>query len=85
MSGGALTAGIAGPIGLDFTSLLFTFAISAVTTMVFGLAPARQASRVDPQVALRDARAGRAQPAIAGITACAARSSSSKSRSRWCC
>ncbi len=58
MSGGALTAGIAGPIGLDLTSLLFTFAISAVTTMVFGLAPARQASRVDPQVALRERTRG---------------------------
>jgi putative ABC transport system permease protein len=58
MSGGALTAGIAGPIGVDMTSLLFTFAIAALTTMVFGLAPARQASRVDPQIALRERTRG---------------------------
>jgi predicted permease len=60
MSGSALTGGIAGPgpIGLDFTSLLFTFAISAITTMVFGLAPARQASRVDPQAALKERTRG---------------------------
>jgi putative ABC transport system permease protein len=73
MSGDALTGGMSGmsgmagsggsggsgsAIGLDITSLLFTFAISVVTTMVFGLAPARQASRVDPQVALRERTRG---------------------------
>lgn len=57
-SDGALTAGITGPIGIDLTSLFFTFAISGMTTMVFGLAPARQASRVDPQVALRERTRG---------------------------
>jgi putative ABC transport system permease protein len=54
LNAGALTAGMSGPIRLDISCLFFTFAMSAATTLAFGLVPARQASRVDPQAALRE-------------------------------
>jgi putative ABC transport system permease protein len=54
LTGGALTSGASGPARLDAACLLFTFALSTATTLVFGLMPARQASRVDPQTALRE-------------------------------
>jgi predicted permease len=61
LAGGALTAETAAATGLDARCLLFTFAASAATALAFGLIPAREASQVDPQVALRDrARGGTA-------------------------
>ena len=58
LTAGALTAGTSEPIRLDATCLLFTFAVSTVTALAFGLVPARQASRVDPQTALRERTRG---------------------------
>ena len=61
LAGGALTAETAAATRLDARCLLFTFAASAATALAFGLIPAREASQVDPQVALRDrARGGTA-------------------------
>ena len=58
LNAGALTAGTSGPIGLDARSLIFALAVSTATALVFGLVPARQASRVDPQTALREQTRG---------------------------
>jgi len=54
LTAGALTPGTSEPIHLDATCLLFTFAVSTATTLASGLVPARQASHVDPQAALRE-------------------------------
>jgi len=54
LTAGALTAGTSEPIRLDAICLFFTFVVSTSTALVFGLIPARQASDVDPQTALRD-------------------------------
>jgi putative ABC transport system permease protein len=53
LNAGALTAGISEPIGLDARCVIFTLMVSTATALVFGLVPAQQASRVDPQAALR--------------------------------
>jgi putative ABC transport system permease protein len=58
LSAGALTAGTSEPIRLDASCLIFTFAVSTLTALVFGLLPARQASHVDPQAALRERTRG---------------------------
>jgi putative ABC transport system permease protein len=58
LNAGALTAGTSEPIGLDASSLIFTLVVSTATAMVFGLVPARQASRMDPQAALREQARG---------------------------
>lgn len=49
----ALTAGASEPVRLDAACLFFTCAVSTTTALAFGLAPARQAGKVDPQDALR--------------------------------
>jgi putative ABC transport system permease protein len=54
LTAGALTVGTTQPIRLDATCLFFTLAVSTVTALAFGLVPAWQASRVDPQRALRE-------------------------------
>ena len=54
LSAGALTVGRAEPVRLDTTCLAFTILTSTLTALVFGLLPARQASRVQPQAALRE-------------------------------
>jgi putative ABC transport system permease protein len=54
LTAGALTAATFEPIRLDGLCLLFTFAVSTATALAFGLLPTRQASRVDPQVALQE-------------------------------
>ena len=54
LTAGALTAGSVGPIGLDATCLLFTILVATVTALAFGLVPAWQASRVEPQTTLRE-------------------------------
>ena len=54
VSAGALTVGSTEPIRLDATCLVFTFLVSTATALIFGLIPARQASRVEPQSALRE-------------------------------
>ncbi len=54
LSAGALTVGRAEPVRLDTTCLAFTFLTSTLTALLFGLVPARQASRVEPQAALRE-------------------------------
>ena len=58
LNAGALTGGISAPIGLDVRCLIFTLVMSTATALVFGLVPARQASRVDPQAALREQARG---------------------------
>jgi putative ABC transport system permease protein len=54
LTAGALTVGSIEPIRLESTCLVFTLAVSTVTALVFGLLPAWQASRVEPQMALRE-------------------------------
>ncbi len=58
LTAGALTVGTTQPIRLDATCLFFTLAVSTVTALAFGLVPAWQASRVDPQMALRERTRG---------------------------
>src|SRR5207249_2547041 len=58
LSAGTLAVGTAEPIRLDSTCLVFTFLISTATALFFGLLPAWQASRVEPQPTLRDHRRG---------------------------
>ena len=41
-------------IGIDGTVLFFTFALSLISAMVFGLAPAMRAARLDLQTELKD-------------------------------
>ena len=53
-----LTVGSIEPIRLESTCLVFTLVISTVTALVFGLLPAWQASRVEPQMALRERTRG---------------------------
>ncbi len=53
LTAGAWTAGAPEPIRLDARCLLFTLVVSTATALAFGLMPARQASRVDPQAVLR--------------------------------
>jgi predicted permease len=50
----ALVAAGSEPVRLDVTCLLFTFAVSSATALMFGLVPAWQSARVDPQSALRE-------------------------------
>jgi putative ABC transport system permease protein len=59
LTAGALTVGRNETIALDATCLIFTLVVSTVTSLVFGLVPARQASQVDPQTALREQGRGR--------------------------
>jgi predicted permease len=58
LTAGALTVGSVEPIRLESTCLVFTLVISTVTALVFGLLPAWQASRVEPQMALRERTRG---------------------------
>jgi putative ABC transport system permease protein len=45
-------------VGIDRYALLFTIAVSAATSVIFGLVPALKASRVDLQTALKSASNG---------------------------
>ncbi len=56
----ALASVTSGPIALDLTCLVFTFATSCATTLAFGLVPALRASRVDPQTTIREHTGGAA-------------------------
>lgn len=58
IAGAALTSQIAQPIRLDATCLLFTCVASTVTALAFGVAPARRATGMDPESALRDQTRG---------------------------
>jgi predicted permease len=58
LAAGALTSGTSEQIRLDATCLFFTLAVSTATALAFGLQPSRQASRVDPQAALRERTRG---------------------------
>src|SRR5712691_1456967 len=58
LTAGVLTGGTSEPIGLDARCLVFTFVVSTATALAFGLVPAWQASRVDPQAALREQTRG---------------------------
>ena len=71
LTAGALTVGSTEPIRLDVTCLVFTLVVSTITALVFGLVPAWQASRVEPQAALREqGRGGTADRVIIGCEAC---------------
>ena len=54
----ALSSATSDSIDLDLTCLLFTFATSCATTLIFGLVPALRASRIDPHTAIRERTAG---------------------------
>ena len=54
----ALTVGSVEPIRLESSCLAFTLVVSAMTALLFGLLPAWQASRVEPQMALRERTRG---------------------------
>jgi predicted permease len=54
----ALTFGRAEPITLDWQVTLFTIALSTCASLLFGLLPAWNACRIDPQIALRDRGTG---------------------------
>ena len=58
LTAGALTVGVSEPIRLDSICLMFTFITSTITALAFGVVPAWQASRVDPQLALRESARG---------------------------
>jgi predicted permease len=58
LTAGALTVGSTEPIRLDAACLIFTLVVSTLTTLVFGLVPAWQASHVQPQAALREQSRG---------------------------
>jgi predicted permease len=58
LTGDALAVGTSVPIALDATCLAFTMAVSVVTAFAFGLVPAWQASRVNPQAALSERSRG---------------------------
>jgi predicted permease len=58
LTAGALTVGSTEPIRLDVTCLVFTLVVSTLTTLVFGLVPAWQASHVQPQAALQEQTRG---------------------------
>ena len=69
-------------IGIDWQVAMFTLGVSLAASLLFGLAPAVQASRGD----LRDALQGRRSRGLAvAAGACAACWSSRRSRSRRCC
>jgi predicted permease len=53
LSAGALTTATSEPIALDASCWFFTLALCTATALAFGVLPARQASHVDPQAALR--------------------------------
>ena len=56
-----LTAGLNAPVGLNLTAVSFTFGLSTLTALVFGLVPAWQAARTEPHAALQSrARGGTA-------------------------
>ena len=56
-----LTAGLNESVGLNVTALWFTFGLSSLTAVVFGLVPAWQAARTEPHAALQSrARGGTA-------------------------
>jgi putative ABC transport system permease protein len=58
LTAGALTASTGAPIRLDSTVLIFTLLVTSATAFAFGLVPARQASRTDPQSALQERSRG---------------------------
>src|SRR4051812_40693863 len=49
---GALTIGSVEPVRLDVTSMIFTMGLASITALAFGLVPAWQVSRLEPQVTL---------------------------------
>jgi predicted permease len=55
---GTLSAATTEPIGLDRACVVFTLAVSTLTSLVFGLVPALQASHAEPQTALRERARG---------------------------
>jgi len=56
-----LTAGLDEAVGLNVAALWFTFGLSSLTALVFGLVPAWQAARTEPHAALQSrARGGTA-------------------------
>jgi predicted permease len=58
LTAGALAVGTTEPIRLDTTCLAFTILLSTGTALLFGLLPARQATGVKPQEALREQSRG---------------------------
>ena len=62
LGAGALIARPSDPVRLDAACVLFTFVGSTATALLFGMAPARQASRADPQSALERTHTRRSDP-----------------------
>jgi putative ABC transport system permease protein len=58
VTAGALTVGSVGPIRLESTCLVFTLLVATLTALLFGLVPAWQASRAEPQTALGERTRG---------------------------
>ena len=68
---GALTLGTAEAVRLDAASVIFTMGLASITALAFGLVPAWQASRVEPQASLavhgRGGTADRWQHRVRGL------------------
>jgi len=58
LTAGTLTFGNVEPVRLDSVCVVFTMAVSTLTALLFGLLPAWQASRVEPQKALQERTRG---------------------------
>jgi predicted permease len=58
LTAGTLSVATTEPIGLDRACVVFTLVVSTLTSLVFGLVPALQASHADPHTALRERARG---------------------------
>ncbi len=58
LTAGTLSVAPTEPIALDRTCVVFTLIVSTLTSLVFGLLPALQASHAEPQTALRERARG---------------------------
>ena len=70
-------------VSMDVDVLLFALAVTVLTGILFGLAPAIQATRSNLTEPMKEG--GQGTTPSGGAPACAARSSWPRSRSRSCC